>query len=197
MRHIIRLHALLVMLFALAGCNLYMDEDDAPGSSNMENGDGFTAPKTVTDSISTVTYQFNEGTVVLDGRHRPYIDLFRADSLNNIIEIHFSKATPANLLPARGNFLVTDMDDIFEDKLCHQVDAVVDGGDAFVVKAHMVKVGDVFKHLKIKSEFYVEGDTAPGETAAKAYLKAADENRAFLGEGGAGEDGGSNEGFKA
>lgn len=40
MRHIIRLHALLVMLFAFAGCNLYMDEDDAPGSSNMENGDG-------------------------------------------------------------------------------------------------------------------------------------------------------------
>lgn len=181
MKHLIRLHALLVLLLAFASCNLYIDEGDTTEGNNTENGDGFITPKTVTDSISTVTYQFNEGTVVLDERHRPYINLFRADSLNNIIEILFSKATPANLLPTRGNFLVTDMSDIFEDKLCHQVDAVVDAGDAFVVKAHMVKVGDVFKHLKIKSEFYVEGDTAPEETAAKAYFKAAGENRVYRG----------------
>lgn len=181
MKHLIRLHALLVLLLAFASCNLYMDEEDTAGDNNTESGDGFTAPKTVTDSISTVTYQFNEGTVVLDDRHRPYINLFRADSLNNIIEIHFSKATPANLLPARGNFLVTDMGDIFEDKLCHQVDVVEKDGGAFVVKAHMVKIGDVFKHLKVKSEFYVEGDTAPEKTAAKAYARASSGKRVYRG----------------
>lgn len=150
------LQALILLLFS--GCNLYMDEGDN-NQSDFENGDGFTAPKTVSDSITTVTYQFNEGTKMLSENYRPYIIRYRTDTLYDQTEIYLRKDIPAALLPARGNKLATDLFDIFDGGLIHQVDAVMDEGGQIVVKAHRVTVDDVFKTLNITSDFYVSMDT--------------------------------------
>lgn len=160
----------MLMVLLLTSCNLYMDGDDL-NQDDTASGDGFTAPKTVTDSITTITYQFNEGTKFLDARYRPYITRYRTDSLYNQAEIYLRKSIPADLLPQRGNYLSTDLYDIFDEGLVHQVDAVVASGDEFVVKAHHVTVGEVFKTLKVASDFFValdSTDAANGGGAARA-----------------------------
>lgn len=156
------LQALILLLFT--GCNLYMDEEDTK-QDDFENGDGFTAPKTIKDSITTVTYQFNEGTKMLSENYRPYIIRYRTDTLYDQTEIYLRKDTPANLLPARGNKLSTDLFDIFDGGLIHQVDAVMAEGGQIVVKAHRVTVDDVFKKLDIKSDFYMSMDTTDVDNA--------------------------------
>ena len=62
---------LLLILTALtfASCTLYMDEpeDDKKGKDdNIENGDGFSAPRTDVTADGTTTYQFNPTTKVFD-----------------------------------------------------------------------------------------------------------------------------------
>ena len=148
-----------LILSLLASCNLYMDGDD-PNTDETENGDGFTAPKTIEDSLTTVTYQFSDGTKMLDERYRQYITRYRGDSLNEIAEIYLRRNIPAAMLPQRGNYLSTDLFDIFDMGLVHQVDAVVAEGDQIVVKAHRVTMGEVFKKLKISSDFYVAMDSS-------------------------------------
>ncbi len=159
------LQALILLLFS--GCNLYMDEGDN-NLSDFENGDGFTAPKTVSDSITTVTYQFNEGTKMLSENYRPYIIRYRTDTLYDQTEIYLRKDIPATLLPASGNKLATDLFDIFDGGLIHQVDAVMEKDGQIVVKAHRVTVDDVFKTLNITSDFYVSMDTTNVDNADNA-----------------------------
>lgn len=159
------LQALILLLFS--GCSLYMDEGDN-NQADFENGDGFTAPKTLSDSITTVTYQFNEGTKMLSENYRPYIIRYRTDTLYDQTEIYLRKDIPAALLPTRGNKLATDLFDIFDGGLIHQVDAVMDEGGQFVVKAHRVTVDDVFKTLNITSDFYVSMDTTNVDNADDA-----------------------------
>lgn len=156
-----------ILLPLLAGCNLYMD-GDGMSADDTENGDGFSAPKTIEDSLTTVTYQFSEGTKMLDERYRQYITRYRGDSLNNLAEIYLRRSIPANMLPQRGNYLSTDLFDIFDMGLVHQVDVVVADGDQIVVKAHRVTMGEVFKKLKISSDFYVAMDSSEIAAAVEA-----------------------------
>lgn len=155
MRYIVPVLMALLMVFT--GCELYMDE---PGAEEpVANGDGFSAPKSYSDSLSTVVYQFNEGTVLLSEQHRPYIFRFRGDSINSAIEIWFSKSIPSKLLPVRTNYLATDILDVFPEGLCHQVDVVEEIDGCYVVKAHAATMKEVFKDFRITSDFYVLGDT--------------------------------------
>lgn len=142
----------------LAGCNLYMDEEDIL-TENTSNGDGFSAPRTYVDSISTVTYQFNEGTVYLDEKYRPYIVSVQTDTVYNGVEIRFVKSIPANMMPSRGNYLASGLCDIFESGLCHQVDMVEKADAFYVVKGHLVSFNDVFKTLQIQCDYYLAADT--------------------------------------
>lgn len=149
---------LCALVNVLAGCNLYMDEEDIQ-NENTSNGDGFSAPRTYVDSISTVTYQFNEGTVYLDEKYRPYIFSVNTDTVQHGVEIRLAKSIPANLMPSRGNYLASGLCDVFESGLCHQVDVIEQADGFYVVKGHMVSFNDVFKTLQIQSDYYVASDT--------------------------------------
>lgn len=166
---------LMAMVMTLTGCELYMDE---PGldDSQVANGDGFSAPATYTDSISTVTYQFKEGTVFINEQYRPYIFRYCADSLNNVAEIWFSKAIPGSLMPSRGSGIATTLLDIFTDGLCHKVDVVEEVDGCYVVKAHAVKPAEIYKQLRVTSDFYIAGDSTdtsdPDDEAEQVNKKA-------------------------
>lgn len=160
MTRISNLRPLLPLLLAwlMAGCTLYMDGDGQQDDTTAD-GDGFTAPKTIKDSITSITYQFNAGTLMLDDRYRPYIAGYDTDSLHDRTEIRLRRSIPAALVPQRGNRLSTDLHDIFTDGLLHEVDAVVSEGGLMVVKAHRTTVDEVFQTLHISSDFYMALDS--------------------------------------
>ncbi len=149
----------VLALFFLTGCNLYMDEESAQNGRTESGGDGYTAPKIIEDSICKITYQYNEQTIELDQRHRPFLTRYRGDEKNNHIEIFFADNVPAQLLPSRGQYLTTQMYDMFANGLCHQVETVEKSDGGYVAKAHMVSMDEVFKEIEIEGQFVVEGDT--------------------------------------
>ena len=149
------------VVWLMAGCTLYMDGDTE--QDQTADGDGFTAPKTIEDSITSVTYKFRSGTLMLDSRYRPYITHYHTDSLHDRTEICLRRNIPADLLPKRGSRLSTDLYDIFADGLLHEVDAVMPEDGQIVVKAHRTTVDEVFETLRMSSDFYMVLDT----TAAK------------------------------
>ena len=151
------------LMIVLSGCDLYLDEEDIL-QGNITNGDGFSAPKTISDSISTITYQFNEGTVYIDEQYRPHIFSVLQDTAEHTVEIRFAKTIPGNLLPARGDYLATGLCDIFEFGLNHQVDIVEQADGCYILKAHMVSMEEVFKELKIQCDFYLAEDTTNNES---------------------------------
>lgn len=158
------------LIWLLVGCTLYMDGD--ADQDHAADGDGFSTPKTIEDSITSVTYQFRKGTLMLDSRYRPYITRYRTDSLYDHTEISLRKNIPADLLPQRGNRLSTDLYDIFTEGLLHEVDAVVPEGGQIIVKAHRTTVDEVFETLRMSSDFYMSLDTAAAKHDGEATRSA-------------------------
>lgn len=164
----------------LAGCTLMIDEPEDAGKEPEENGDGFTAPKTITDDASTVTYQFLEGTILIDDSYRKYINNVVTDATNNTVEIFFTKDIPSNMIPQRGNGLSTMMYDIFERGLCHKVDYVENTDKGYHVVAHMVHTKEIFKKLHFELDGYIVEDhgDSPGSSEQRRFAGARRGTRA-------------------
>lgn len=158
---------LLSLVSILSGCDLYMDESDLKQDNTM-NGDGYSAPKTYTDSISTFTYQFNEGVVFIDEKYRPHIFSTQSDTALGVVEIRFAKSIPGNLMPSLGNYLYTGLYDIFEFGLCHQIDVVEQAEGCYVVKGHKVSMRDIFKVYRLKCDFYLAADSVSQENESRS-----------------------------
>lgn len=140
-----------------AGCTLMLDEPADDGNP-AENGDGFTSPRTETNDLGTITYQYGEDTKLLDDRYRPYILRYSTDSLYDKTEIYFTKDIPADLMVQKGNYLATTLIDIFDKGLCHEVVEVQKDDLGYRVLACVASTKDVYKKLKVKADFYVEVD---------------------------------------
>lgn len=154
-----KLFVLCAFVVTLTGCELYMDDRDIQLGNPVADGDGYSAPATYMDSITTVTYQFNENTVYINETYRPYIFSANVDTTSKSIEIRFAKSIPSDMLPQRGNGLATSLYDIFNANVCHKVDVVEEADGLYVVKGHAVLAREVFKHLVVEGGFYAEGDT--------------------------------------
>lgn len=155
-RNIQYLLTVLCPLLLLAGCTLMMDEAGQAAPPADESGDGFSAPRTEVSDMGRVTYQFAEGTMLLDERYRPYILRFSADSTYHNVEVYLARSIPADLLPRRGNCLATTLHDIFDMGLYHRVDQVEDAGVGYRLTAHAVHTSEVYKCLRLETDFYVE-----------------------------------------
>lgn len=180
-----KLFVLCAFVFTLTGCELYMDDRDIQLGNPVADGDGFSAPATYMDSITTVTYQFNENTVYINETYRPYIFSANVDTTSKSIEIRFAKSIPSDMLPQRGNGLATSLYDIFNATVCHKVDVVEEADGLYVVKGHAVLAREVFKHLNAQGEFYVEEEPnenrsgmldSKGRPTSGARLRAVDHN---------------------
>ena len=140
-----------------AGCTLMLDEP-TDADTPTENGDGFTSPRTETNDLGSITYQYNEGTKLLDDSYRPYILRYSTDSLYDKTEIYFTKDIPADLMVQKGNYLATTLIDIFDKGLCHEVVEVQKDDMGYRVLACVANTKDVYKKLKVKADFFVEVD---------------------------------------
>lgn len=157
---------LYAFLTLLTGCTLSLDEflDDEEGKEI--NGDGWSSPRTEIDSVSSITYQFNEGTMLIDERHDPYIMKCEMDSTHDEIDIYFHRSVPADLIPEIGTPVATTLFDKFEGNICHKVAYLEEVNGMYKVHISKAKPGEVFKKLKFDYDFYVETDTIPDTTSA-------------------------------
>lgn len=162
-----KLFVLCAFVVTLTGCELYMDDRDIQLGEVVADGDGYSAPATFMDSITTVTYQFNENTVYINEPYRPHIFSANVDTAAGTIEIRFAKSIPADMMPQRGNCLATSLYDIFNNNVCHKVDVVEEADGLYVVKGHAVPTKEVFKHLRVRGSFYVDGDTTQVENDSR------------------------------
>lgn len=160
-KNISRLLGLSLLLLFFAGCTLYMDDLDGYGGEVVENGDGFTSPITISDSIGTVTYQFTEGTIYYQEPSRSYISNVTTDTTAHTVEYTLAGDTPAKWIPQKGGCITTDQLDIFKEGLNHQVDIVEKTGNGYLVKAHVVGLKDVYDRLDLDYSAYLVFDTIP------------------------------------
>lgn len=185
-----KLCVLCAFVVTLTGCELYMDDRDIQLGGVVADGDGYSAPATYMDSITTVTYQFYENTVYINEPYRPHIFSANVDTAAGTIEIRFAKSIPSDMMPQRGNCLASSLYDIFNANVCHKVDVVEEADGLYVVKGHAVPGREVFKHLVVEGGFYVEGDTTnisndsrAGENALIRGLKLRPINHDYTGRG--------------
>lgn len=162
----------------LAGCTLMIDEPENGDDPSVENGDGFTSPKTVTTDGSIVTYQFTEGTILLDESYRKYISNVTATDTIGGVEITFSKDVPAKMMPQRGNGLATELFDIFENGLNHIVDYVENTDNGYLVAAHVVHTKEIYKTLKITAEGYVVDENHESRSGRGGFVGTLGRSRA-------------------
>lgn len=91
-----KIFLLILTALAFASCTLYMDEpeDEKKGKDdNIENGDGFSSPRTDMTADGTTTYQFNPTTKVFDETNSQYV-LNVEDSV-----VWLSTSTPYEMIP--------------------------------------------------------------------------------------------------
>lgn len=147
---------------AVTSCTLMLDEPETtPDETPAENGDGFTAPKTEQNEYGVTTYQFKDGVKLLDEQYKDYILKVETDTTTGITNTYFSKAIPADLLPATGDLLATTLQDIFPFTLNDKVDVIQKGKDGnIIMTSHSVPLEDVYKELSFDvAAFIVNDDT--------------------------------------
>lgn len=166
MKNISKLLSLSVLLVFVAGCTLYLEDPGDYSGEVVENGDGFTSPITISDSIGTITYQFAEGTIYYQEPSRTYISNVVTDSTTHTVEYTLADNTPSKWIPQKGGYITTDQIDIFTEGLNHQVDVIEKSGSGYIVKAHQVSLKDVYDRLDVDYNAYLIFDTIPDEDAS-------------------------------
>lgn len=166
-KNISKLLSLGFLLAFFAGCSLYMDDMGGDGDE-AANGDGFSSPRTVSDSLGTVTYQFAEGTVYYQEPARPYISNVRTDTAKHTVEFKLDGNTPSKWIPQKGGYITTDLMDLFDEGLNHQVDVLEKSDGNYIVKAHLVSLKDVYDYLDMEYSAYLIVDSIPDEDVTRA-----------------------------
>lgn len=166
MKNISKLLSLSFLLVFLAGCTLYMEDPEGYSGEIVENGDGYTSPITVSDSIGTITYQFAEGTIYYQEPSRTYISNVVTDTTAHTVEYTLAGDTPSKWIPQKGGYITTDQIDIFTEGLNHQVDVIEKSGSGYIVKAHQVSLKDVYERLDVDYSAYLVFDTVPDVDAS-------------------------------
>lgn len=154
-------HILILLCFLLftGNCTLMLDEPQLPAEPvEEENGDGITSPRTETNELGVVTYQFNKGVRVIDEKYREYILTCHNDTAIHRTEILFTKNIPGDLLPKRGEYIGTNMPDLFDFTVSDQVDNVEEKNGGYLMVSRPVPLQEVFKELDFKLVANIVGD---------------------------------------
>ena len=105
-----------VALLFLASCTLYMDEPEDAGRI-LRTGEGYDKVETITlpEGQGTVSYQYSQNTIPIDDVVEQYIVKVESDTI-----LHFSFATPEELLPEVGEMMTCSFRDRFPHAFCHK-----------------------------------------------------------------------------
>lgn len=144
-----KIFLLILTALAFASCTLYMDEpeDDKKGKDdNIENGDGFSAPRTDVTADGTTTYQFNPTTKVFDETNSQYV-LNAEDSV-----VWLSTSTPYEMIPQVGDAIYSTFSETFPNAMMGKVVSVTKENGMIKCVYGSTSLGHVFKELEVHYE---------------------------------------------
>ncbi len=147
-----KIFLLILTALAFASCTLYMDEpeDDKKGKDdNIENGDGFSSPRTDVTADGTTTYQFNPTTKVFDETNSQYV-LNVEDSV-----VWLSTSTPYEMIPQIGDAIYSNFTETFPDGMIGKVVSVTKENGMIKCVCTDTTLGHVYKKLDIHASINV------------------------------------------
>lgn len=147
-----KIFLLILTALAFASCTLYMDEpeDDKKGKDdNIENGDGFSAPRTDVTADGTTTYQFNPTTKVFDETNSQYV-LNVEDSV-----VWLSTSTPYEMIPQVGDGVFSRFSETFPNGMIGEAVSVTKENGMIKCVCAKTALDNVFKELEMKQSFSV------------------------------------------
>lgn len=163
---------------AMASCNLFIDEDtvNEMGFENVpvHSGEGYDEPVTIQEGDATITYQFKKNVRILTPEVQKWIVSTEMDPSGTGYFIFFRADTPANLLPVKGEILVSKPSDKFKWGLNHLV--VCSDEDNGVIKfaAIISMIEDTYEELdmdgsvtKMEEETYYTVDDDIDDTVVE------------------------------
>lgn len=163
-----KIFLLILTALAFASCTLYMDEpeDDKKGKDdNIENGDGFSAPRTDVTADGTTTYQFNPTTKVFDETNSQYV-LNAEDSV-----VWLSTSTPYEMIPRVGDAIYSNFTETFPKAMMGKVASVTKENGMIKCVCTSTTVGHVFKvfdvHYSIPLSNYFDSSMVDKSLAEK------------------------------
>lgn len=140
-----------VASLSMASCNLFIDDDtvDENGFENVpvHTGEGYDEPVTIQEGDATITYQFKKNVRILTPEVQQWIVSTEMDPSGTGYFIFFRGDTPQNLLPVKGEILVSKPSDKFKWGLNHLV--VCSDEDNGVIKfaAIISMIEDTYEEL--------------------------------------------------
>ena len=147
-----KIFLLILTALAFASCTLYMDEpeDDKKGKDdNIENGDGFSSPRTDVTADGTTTYQFNPTTKVFDETNSQYV-LNVEDSV-----VWLSTSTPYEMIPRVGDAIYSTFSEKFPNAMMGKVVSVTKENGMIKCVCTDTTLGHVYKKLDIHASINV------------------------------------------
>lgn len=144
-----KIFLLILTALAFASCTLYMDEpeDEKKGKDdNIENGDGFSSPRTDVSADGTTTYQFNPTTKVFDETNSQYV-LNAEDSV-----VWLSTSTPYEMIPRVGDAIYSTFSEKFPNAMMGKVVSVTKENGMIKCVYGSTSLGHVFKELEVHYE---------------------------------------------
>lgn len=144
-----KIFLLILTALAFASCTLYMDEpeDEKKGKDdNIENGDGFSSPRTDVTADGTTTYQFNPTTKVFDETNSQYV-LNAEDSV-----VWLSTSTPYEMIPQVGDAVYSTFSEKFPNAMMGKVVSVTKENGMIKCVYGSTSLGHVFKELEVHYE---------------------------------------------
>lgn len=169
-----KIFLLILTALAFASCTLYMDEpeDDKKGKDdNIENGDGFSSPRTDVTADGTTTYQFNPTTKVFDETNSQYV-LNVEDSV-----VWLSTSTPYEMIPRVGDGVFSRFSETFPDGMIGEAASVTKENGMIKCVCTKTALDNVFEVLEMKQSFSV-GDYL--KSVGKEGTLAQMQNKAMM-----------------
>lgn len=153
-----KIFLLILTALAFASCTLYMDEpeDEKKGKDdNIENGDGFSSPRTDVSADGTTTYQFNPTTKVFDETNSQYV-LNVEDSV-----VWLSTSTPYEMIPQVGDAIYSTFSEKFPNAMMGKVVSVTKENGMIKCECVSTTLGHVYKKLDVHYEIPIGAYTKP------------------------------------
>lgn len=144
-----KIYLLLLLPLLLSGCTLFEEDyDQVP----HHTGEGYDKPVTETVSGVEMTYQFNDNVRLLDEKEQQQIAYVEADETNLFMQVDFKDDTPENLLPKKGEILVSKVSSLFPYGASHHVRSVKRVDGKYRCLLEYAKLDETFKELDIDGQ---------------------------------------------
>ena len=154
--------------FFFSSCTLFVDEyDDLP----RHTGEGYDKPITENENGVEVTYQFNDNVRVLDQQEQQHIASVEADATNLFMQVDFNENTPDNLLPRKGEILVSKVSEHFPYGASHHVKSVKRIDGKYRCLLEYAQLDETFKELDMNGQMMLQEE---GEQEYYVATRAAD-----------------------